>query len=513
MALPLVRKFFGKTIGDTAAFAGGAAIARTLHPGLQALTNETWAKFPEVPLDPATAAQVVAEDVEQLAWGAAEAAQHGVDGDRFGALLGEVLNAPGLPQLFEAWRRDLIDDQAFEHGLRKAKLETRWDAPLRALKRQLLSLSDLANARQQGFVDEARQVADSGHLGLDADDAQVLFELAGLPLGVETMQQALNRGLVDRAAFDQAIREGHTKTKYTDLARALANPLLSADEYATLHLKGWIDEAAMHAGGALHGFTPAQMDQKYLEKGRPISPTQAYTAWAREAPGPYGGTFDEADFTKAIAQSDIRPEYAPVLWHNRFNYPSLFQMRQLVSSGAIDRATALDILHKERYPDELATKMVGGWLKGAGGSAKAETATAVLTEYEGRFVTRSDALSALEQLGYAADVAEHELHLADARRVKKYRDAALSRIHAVYVAHKIDEATAAADVDRLGVVPPARDLLLELWAFERDVNVSVLTPAQIKRAFVKGVKDRAWALAELDDRNYSTEDANTLLDE
>lgn len=513
MALPLVRKFFGKTIGDTAAFAGGAAIARTLHPGLQELENESWSAFPQRPLDAGTAAAIVAEDVERRDWGANEARQTGINGDRFDDLLGETLNAPGVPQLFEAWRRDLIDDAAFEHGLRKAKLEPRWDAPLRALKRQLLSLSDLANARQQGFVDAQTQLDTSGKLGLSRDDAQVLFELAGLPLGVETMQQAVNRGLADKATFEQAVREGHTKTKYTDLAYALRQPILSADEYATLHLKGWIDEQAMHAGGALHGFTPAQMDLKFLEKGRPISPTQGYTAWAREAPGPYGGTFDEADFNKTIAQSDIRPEYAKVLWHNRFNYPSLFQMRQLVSSGTLDRATALDILHKERYPDDLAAKMVAGWLKGAGGSAKAETATAVLTEYEGRFVTRTEALAALEQLGYSADVAEHELHLADARRVKKYRDAALARIHAVYVAHKIDAAAAAADIDKLGIVPPARDQLLELWAFERDVNVSVLTPAQIKRAFVKGVQTREWALAELEERNYSPDDANTLLDE
>jgi hypothetical protein len=215
----LLSKFFGRAASEGAAYAMGVATGPVLVPALEEVKNEAWTIHPSRVLDAEVAAAIVAEDVEQRNWGASEAAQGGVDGTRFDALLGEALNAPGIPQLFEAWRRDLINDAAFEHGLRKAKLEPRWDAPLKALKSRLLTLSDLANARQQGFIDVAGSTRRASKQGLDPGRADILFQLSGLPLGVETMQQALNRGLVTAPTFDQAVREGHTKTKYTDLPR------------------------------------------------------------------------------------------------------------------------------------------------------------------------------------------------------------------------------------------------------------------------------------------------------
>jgi hypothetical protein len=267
---------------------------------VQDLLNESWTVHPSHPLSAGEAAGIVAEDVERADWGRTEAAYSGIDGTRFDALLGEALNAPGLADLFEAWRRDLIDDAAFEHGLRKAKLEPKWDAPLRGLKSKLLSLSDLANARQQGFVSDARQRKESEEQGIDAERADILFELSGLPLGVETMQQAVNRGLADEATFRQAVREGHTKTKYTDLAFALREPILHATDYAGLYLRGWITEAEMNVGGALSGYTPEQMHLLYLNRGRPAAPGQMATAAARGIKGPTGKPVDREQFITAI---------------------------------------------------------------------------------------------------------------------------------------------------------------------------------------------------------------------
>jgi hypothetical protein len=469
-----IASFFDKYL---LSYALGTAAGPSLEPFVQDLANEAWLLNQKYPVEPRDAALIVAEDVKLADWGANEAAQHGVNRERFDALVGETLAAPGVSQLFEAWRRNLIDDAAFQHGLRKAKLETRWDAPLMALKERLLSLDQLANARQQGFIDDARQHSESALQGLDAERADIAFELSGLPLGVETMQGAANRGLADRATFDQAIREGHTKTKYTDLAWALRQPILHATDYRTLHLKGWITEAEMNAGGALSGYTPAQMHLLYLEAGRPAAPGQMWTAAARGIDGPAGHPVDEAQFVKAIAESDIRPEYGPMLWGIRYLYPPLFQLSRLVQGGAIDAATAVDWAKKDRYAPEVVAALEKYWAGGT--SSKGDP-----------HVTK----------------AENQLW---------------TRLHTSYLAGEIDAQAAAAALPTAGVAAAAIADVLSTWDEERTLIRKQLTPTQLRKAWqgniVNPATGAAWtqdeAIAALVSRGYSLPDAQTFMAE
>jgi hypothetical protein len=473
----LLSKFFGRAASEGAAYAMGVATGPVLVPALEEVKNEAWTIHPSRVLDAETAAAIVSEDVEQRDWGASEAKKGGIDGTRFDALLGEALNAPGLAELFEAWRRDLINDTAFEHGLRKAKLEPRWDAPLKALKARLLGLADLANARQQGFIDVARQHSESGLQGLDAGRADILFELSGLPLGVETMQQALNRGLVDRATFDQAVREGHTKTKYTDLAAQLAHPVLNASEYATLYLKGWITEAEMNTGGALHGFTAAQMNLMYLERGRPAAPGQMATAAVRGINGPDGTPMNKEQFLKGIRQSDIRPEWGEMLWESRFLYPPLFQLTRLVQGNAITPEVAKEWAIKDRYPPEVVDALYTYW--------KQPT------------TTKADTHEAKAQV---------QLWTA---------------LHSAYMAGDATDAVVTAKLPQAGVDAATVPKVISTWKHEREIVRQRLTATQVKKAYTKAVRNpatgSAWtrddALAELLSRGWSAQDANTFLDE
>ena len=56
--------------------------------------------------------------------------------------------------------------------------------------------------------------------------------------------------------------------------------------------------------------------------------------------------------------SDIRPEYAELLWGIRHNYPSLFALRTAVQGGGISPARAKTILHFQRYEDQDAESVV-----------------------------------------------------------------------------------------------------------------------------------------------------------
>src|SRR5881409_2740463 len=100
-------RFFGRTVSEAAGVAAGIAVASPLRPVVQLVEIETWALHPDKPVPAPLAAAIVAEDVERDEWGREQASFTGFSGDSFEAMLGEALNAPGLGELFEAWRRDL----------------------------------------------------------------------------------------------------------------------------------------------------------------------------------------------------------------------------------------------------------------------------------------------------------------------------------------------------------------------------------------------------------------------
>lgn len=486
MANPFVRvggffgRFFGNTIGESAAYGIGGALREPLHPLLQELTNETWkvstAAGISKPLGPGDAADIVAEDVELQPWGTEQAGMAGYTADTFAAVLGATLNAPGIPQLFEAWRRDLIDDAAFTHGLRKAKLEPRWDEPLKQLKSRLLSLADLANARQQGFVDEARQHEESRLQGLDADRADILFHLVGLPPGASEAQSLLNRGLIDDATFAQIIREGHTKTKYTDVLRRAAVYVLSPINYVEGRLRGWLTDSEMYAGTALHGVTKEDTDLLFKIHGRPISFHQTFIGTRR------GGTLDgptgdiDPAFLASLRRSNIQPPFYNLAWAQRYTYPSAFVLRSLTQTGDITRADAERVLLYEGWEPGFAAKVSTAW-------------------------ATPDAAGADAHIGKA------QTHL-------------WTTTHASYKAGEIDDATVTATLPAAGVAPAAIPAVLNVWREERALVRATLSAADIRKAFQHQVVNEAtglpWtkaeAVAALVARGWGDADANQYLD-
>ena len=507
----LVGRFLGNAVSESLAFAAGVAIGPVLGPPVQALRNSVNEAYPFVPPPAVTLAQGVAQGQVDPKAAAKWAAQNGIGKAAFDALVAIADVGPAFGLLMEAWRRDLLTKAEFETGLNRLAIEREWWDALESLRDVLLSPADLANARQQGFVDQARQHAESQLQGVDSERAEILFELAGLPPGVETGLELLRRGIIDEATFQQIVREGHTKVKYTDDLLQLRDRILSPATYATLHLKGHIDQAQMHAGGALSGETPENMDLLYLSMGRPAAPGQLWTAAARGVDGPLGRPLDFAQFQQAIAESDIRPEYGQMLWDIRYLYPSLFQLTRLVSSGAIDVATASDWATKARYAPEVVKALVQAWQRGSGATKKGLTATDLETEYQAGLSTSAEYQAGLVELGYTAKDAATKVKVSDAKRRRQARAQLVNRTHARYTGWHVDQAEARTALTAAGLDQAESDELLGLWDAERSVNVHTLTEAQVVRATRKGFMDQATAEERLLELGLSQADIATRL--
>lgn len=484
-------KFFGRTVGEGAAYAAGVATAPTLAPALEELRQTTWNNVVTKTgiskrLDAETAAAIVAEDVELTSWGTAEANHEGISADRFAALLGEALNAPGLGELYSLWRRGEIDDAGFTHGLRKAKLETRWDAPLKALKAVRYSAQEIALGvvrsviRDPGWMVETLDtsgsnvpqyqpvdidpVAEAAASGFTSERMRGLVGEIGLPMSAQQAASALFRGIITHGAYNQAILEGDTRPEWAPFILEQARQIASAADYVNARLRGWISDDDMYAGAARHGMSREDTQLLFLIHGRPAAPGQMATASFRGIDGPDGRPMDRDQFLKGIAESDIRPEWGEMLWESRYHYPPLFQLSRLVQGGAIDVATAVDWSHKAGLAPEVVDALERYWSKPSATTDKEATAADWLTLYDGGKATEAETLTALKDLGYPADEAQRKVQLVAARKVASAKSATATALGTDYRKGKLSADAVQAALVAMGIDAVTASAMLDMWA-------------------------------------------------
>src|SRR5205823_8687799 len=98
-----------------------------------------------------------------------------------------TLNAPGTGELIAMLRREDEEPIRFEHGLRKAKLETEWDKALRNLRHLRIPGPDLAYMVVRGVVPDGGTLPSS--LPTRADNLQLPPQLP-----IDTILEASKTG-------------------------------------------------------------------------------------------------------------------------------------------------------------------------------------------------------------------------------------------------------------------------------------------------------------------------------
>jgi hypothetical protein len=456
-------------------FALGNAAAPAIRPFAQTLENDAWAAHTVAPPTIYTTAPMAARGKIDVAsvktWGH----QQGYDDGVIAALMTGSLAGPDLADLFTMWRRGFVDQAGFEKGLTNLGVMGSWWANLEQLKRVHLTPEQAANARQQQFIGDQAQRDIAALYGIEPGDADVQFELAGLPPGVETGLAMWRRGIIDQATFDRIVAEGHTKTKYTGALEQLRRQLLSPATAVRAHLKGHIDTAEMHARGTDWGYSNADMDLWYQSEGRPATVHQIHVGYQRGASLP-GAASERDAIDIAVAQSDIRPEYGDLLFAGRDTYPSLFQLNRLVAASAVSPATAAEWATKSGVNHEVITTLETYW-QGLSGGSSTDT------------------------------------------HVSKADSQLWTTLHRAFLGSVVEPATVQQGFSLLGVPQASQQAVLERWTFERNLERKRLTPAQVKKAWSEGVVNDAtnvaWtrdeAVAYLIELGYSAADADTFL--
>lgn len=495
----------GQVIEIAAGVAIGGAVSGGLEPLLQSLRNRLFSLDPSVPVDPQTLGLLVRLGLLDRDAAVAEAAHSGIDGPNLDRYTDATLSPPSTGEILELLRRGHFTDEGARTAVEQTGIDPRYAVQYLQLAKILLSPADLAMMRQQSFISREQHLAGSALQGVDETDAELLFQISGEPPGAEFMVDMWRRGKATEEDVRQAIVEGRTKLKWTDVILKSKEVPLSVSlaveaKVRERSLPNPPEHYAAAAGLSLEDFNA------WVElAGRPIATGQALQLARR-------GQFSFDQFKEAVARSDVRTEYADDLWKLRRVIPPLFQVLRLLQANAVTDELAKKYVMEDGYDAELADAIVQAGHKGKTQRTHDLTAAQADLLYESGLQSAEWLHARLVAAGYTPEAADLHLEYLDAKLVYAAHEASIRRIHALYVTHKIDDSVMQADLDALGIRVQVKELLVHEWVQERAENVADLSDAEIGQALKYRVIDRADAIARWQRHGYSEADANLKAD-
>lgn len=504
MAIARLSVLTGQIFSETFSYGIGGAVAPALSPLTQEVLNRVWPTRPIVPLTPEELATMAVQGVIEESEGAQEALMSGIDAERFHKLYRVNGNPPGPQELLDLWDRGAISESDVDRGLLQSRLKPEWVSDYKKLQRRLLQAEALAEMVVQGVLPEEEATKKARQVSIEPEDFGRLVRLAGNPFGPETTLSLLNRDILTEQEARRALLQSRLKPEWIDqFLESRYRPASTAQAVEAV-----VRERITHDAGAeiaaKNGINRETFDLLVETGGRPIGIVQALTLFNR-------GVYKRNDVEEVVARSNVRPEYTDAILHLAVRYPSLFQVRQLVQHGAVTDEYAIRLLTEQGYPHDLAVGVVEAGHNEKNKADRDLTKSEFVTLYSEGAIAREDAAAGLGLLGYDEREAEFLLEIADFRRIAKYLEAVISKVHSQYVNHRIDVDVVTTTLDRIAVPTTQREALLDLWNEERAANVKVLTPAQIVRAVRRNVIDRAVGIAKLIQQGYGEEDATILL--
>jgi hypothetical protein len=516
--MALWSRFFTYTAGSAASRAAGSVVG----PVFDVSSQNSAARRPYATLDPGMAAEALARDLDEAHEftsldGAGNVVQRstnapsGVDfpDDAIRASVGparfEVLRqlarqVPPLAETLDLWRRGRINEEtvnavlskmAVPRGLRPALKSLRWVLPsvtdmVRFGVREvynppLRAALDLDAEFPQAFADDASKI------GLDRETAgnywAAHWELPSFTEGA----QMLFRGEITRGQFQDLLKALDYAPTWRPKLEAIARAIPTMSDFIRFAVREVyspkirdtfnLDEdypAVFTEKAALHGMNEEDAKAFWAAHWQLPSTEQGFRMFHRDV-------IDLPTLRLLLRAKDVMPFWRQRLIDIAYLTPGRIDLRRMYAAGVIDRARV-----KRGYLD-LGYK-----------PADAE----ILTDF-------------------AVKLAEEAPGSARRVYLEKARQQLWTRTHTSYLAGQIDRLAAAQKLVQAGVPTDQNDAVLDLWDHEREVYRKQLTPAQLKRAYVKAIANPAtgqpWTrdevIAELVDRGYSLADANTYLDQ
>lgn len=500
-----------QALGQLVAFALGGAITPVLGPLSQSAANEAWSANPSMPTDANVLALLVRLGAMELQTAVDESEKSGVGTDSLNRMIAALVQPPSINELMDLVNRgEMAEDDALQIAVLGGS-DPRYVADQFKLRMQLLSPSDLAMMRQQNFIQQEEQIARSALAGVNADEAELLFDISGEPPGPEQMIALWRRGKATEDDVKAAIVEGRIKLKWTDAILNLKEVPLSASVAAEAVLRERTLPQDPHYYAEAAGLSDADFDAWVDMMGRPPGVMEALTLVNRRIHGDPNGETAKAFFREVVARSDVRTEYADDLFNLRTHYPPLFQVQRALTAGTVTKEIASTTLQDEGYPAEWVNAIVNSHTGSGSTKAKDISAGTIEALYVAGIDDHKQAIDALAVLGYDDAEAEMYLQAWTARRIASEIIHGVTLVRTKFTGWKIDETETRADLADFALTPSTIDRLVVFWRDERKANTPQLAHGQITTAFKYGRYTYDEATQMLLTLGWSQADTLTLL--
>ena len=358
-------------------------------------------------------------------------------------------------------------------------------AAFRALPTRALDPGSAVEAVVRRFLPIEEGFDEVASAGLDVDRYRVLTQLAQRRPEPTLLMDQVNRGVItEEEAHQTLLHLGYgeeTATELLTLRFAIPGP----QDVVRFAVRDVYRPEAVSRGGLLQdlpergvedaeraGLTRTEFEKYWASHWVLPSVTQAFAMMHR-------GVITENELRGLLRTQDIAPGWREELTAIAFNVISRVDIRRMYREGIADRERVYRTYLDQGYKPEDAEALTEFAVADATTDARELTKSEVVNLYEAGAVTRAQAEAMLADLGFPAEEGEWLLALSEFRRFSRFRNLAISRVRARYVARRISETEAGAALDRVGMPTQERDALVDIWDAERDVDRPVLTTAFI----------------------------------
>lgn len=381
-----------------------------------------------------------------------------------------------------------------------------------------LSPADLAQLVARSYKDSASAAEEAKRSGISPEKFAELVHLAAEPLSAGDLAVALRRGLIvdsglgaGSTSFQQGMAEGRIPNKWHDLVKELAVQWPSPTDALDALLEGQVSHADGLALYKRLGGDPQFFDVLFNTRGSAPTPIEALEM-ANRGIIPWSGTGPGATtFEQAFLEGPWRNKWLKPYEGIGHYLPPPRTVTAMVAAGSLTDTEALDLLVKQGLTAALAAAYIHDAHNQKSTAERELTVSQLLDMYEVGLIAQADVTPVLQALRYSAESIGWLFAFRDLRRAIAATNAAVSRIHTLYVGYKITSQVALASLNALKVPPTQVQAIVSTWDIERTASLKVLTAAQIADAWSAAIIGEPEALSELQSIGYTPRDAWILL--
>lgn len=384
--------------------------------------------------------------------------------------------------------------------------------------RPRLSPADLAQLVIRGFMTDQAAIQEAAFSGVDQDRLYLLEKIAADAPGPSDLATALRRGVIpeddpseDVPSFAGGIREGRLANKWIPMVKALATYWPSPIDALSAELEGQLDHDTALAMYEKLGGDPQFYTWLFNSRGNAPTPGEGLEMLNRGIIPERGTGPQSTSYEQLFLEGPWRNKWLPAFLALRTYVTPPRSVVAMIRDGSLTDAQAAAELAKQGMDETMIGAYIAEGHQQTAAPDKNLTQSQIVELYTDRIVSQTEAHDLLTALNYSDQNATFLLTLADLRRSMTAVSNAVSRVHTLYVGHKI---TRAATVDVLTKLEVPADQVADIiatWDLEASVNVKQLTEAQIVAAWDKEIIDLDTAMAELQTIGYTALDAWVLL--